>query len=730
MAAIGAAASSCSMAAVGRLSSSTIDLCPAPSRRLLHRPPTCCSPSLKFPAQNLRTPSRIYSLSTPTVLTSGGSCATTGKAPSAAATTSSSVADLQNRVSCSSTRGRPGWLACERLTSTTTSIPSARAGGKKSAAALSTAVRGMTEGSGLHRSSRGRRGQRSAAAVAAAAAADRRVLLVRRGSVLWGEEVVGEGGGEEEGLRRRRASGLSRAVGDGLRPSRPLLPAISCSASDGHDTSASGDAHLSSSSLSEAAAGRGRGASTAPPKNGGDGDGGNAVYPAVAVACLGAFLFGYHLGVVNGSLEYIAKDLGILKDTAAQGWIVSSSLAGAAIGALSGGSLADWLGRTRAFQVDVLPLVVGTLMSANSNVVQSMILGRFIVGIGIGLTSAVVPLYISEVAPTDIRGKLGTVNQLCICIGILGALVAGLPLAGNPVWWRTMFSLAAVPAVLLGIGMQFCPESPRWLYQQGKMKQTEEAVGRLWGRSRADLAMAELRESGGGGTSSSSSSSSGSGEEESRWLELFGKRYWRVMLIGIAMFFFQQFAGINAVVYYSSAVFRKVGIVSDVAASALVGATNVVGTAIASFLMDKQGRKKLLIGSFAGMALSMLVLAVSLSWKGLARFSGILAVVGTMAYVLAFSLGVGPVPALLLPEIFPNRIRAKAVALSLVTHWVCNFVVGLTFLGIVNSIGVSSVYLGFAGVCLLAILFVDRFVVETKGRSLEEIERMLAVSAP
>ncbi|OMP04740.1 Sugar/inositol transporter [Corchorus olitorius] len=395
------------------------------------------------------------------------------------------------------------------------------------------------------------------------------------------------------------------------------------------------------------------------------------VLPFVGIACLGAILFGYHLGVVNGALEYLAKDLGIAENTVLQG-------------------------------------------IATAQTVQTMIIGRLLAGIGIGISSAIVPLYISEISPTEIRGALGSVNQLFICIGILAALVAGLPLAGNPVWWRTMFGIAAVPSILLALGMAFSPESPRWLFQQGKIPEAEKSIRTLYGKERVAEVMYELRTAGQGST-----------EQEAGWFDLFSSRYWKVVSVGAALFLFQQLAGINAVVYYSTAVFRSAGIASDVAASALVGASNVFGTAIASSLMDKQGRKSLLMISFAGMGASMLLLSLSFTWKVLAPYSGTLAVVGTVLYVLSFSLGAGPVPALLLPEIFASRIRAKAVALSLGMHWISNFVIGLYFLSVVNKFGISSIYLGFAGVCLLAVLYIAGNVVETKGRSLEEIELAL-----
>ncbi|CAN1857428.1 Plastidic glucose transporter 4 [Linum perenne] len=438
------------------------------------------------------------------------------------------------------------------------------------------------------------------------------------------------------------------------------------------------------------------------------------VLPFVAVACLGAILFGYHLGVVNGTLEYLAKDLGIAENTVLQGWIVSTLLAGATLGTFTGGALADKFGRTKTFQLDAIPLTIGAILCATAQNVQTMIIGRVLAGIGIGISSAIVPLYISEISPTEVRGALGSVNQLFICIGILLALVAGLPLAGNPLWWRTMFGISAVPAILLALGMAFSPESPRWLVQQGKIPEAEKSIETLYGKERVSAVMQDLRASG-----------QGSSEPEAGWFDLFSSRYWKVVSVGVALFFFQQMAGINAVVYYSTAVFRSVGIGSDVAASALVGASNVLGTAIASSLMDKQGRKSLLVTSFFGMGASMLLLSLSLTWKVLAPYSGTLAVLGTVCYVLSFSLGAGPVPALLLPEIFASRIRAKAVSLSLGMHWIANFVMGLYFLSTVNKYGISKVYLGFSCICLVAVVYIHNNVVETKGRSLEEIERAL-----
>ncbi|CAN6445118.1 unnamed protein product [Victoria cruziana] len=433
------------------------------------------------------------------------------------------------------------------------------------------------------------------------------------------------------------------------------------------------------------------------------------VLPYVGVACLGAILFGYHLGVVNGALSYISNDLGISENAVLQG---------ATLGSFTAGALADKFGRTKTFMIDAIPLTIGAFLCAIAETVKTMIVGRLLAGLGIGISSALVPLYISEISPTEIRGALGSVNQLFICIGILVALIAGLPLAGNPIWWRTMFGMAVIPSILMALGMAFCLESPRWLFQQGKTSEAEHSIKLLWGKEKVAGVMNDLR-----------AGTQGSVEQEAGWFELFSKRYWRVVSVGAALFLFQQFAGINAVVYYSTSVFRSAGVASDVAASALVGASNVFGTVISSFLMDRQGRKSLLIASFLGMAASMLLLFVSFTWKALASYAGVLAVLGTVFYVLSFSLGAGPVPALLLPEIFASRIRAKAVALSLATHWVTNFVIGLYFLNVVNKYGISTVYLAFSVVCVLAVVYISGNVVETKGRSLEDIELALSSAA-
>ncbi|GJP60081.1 hypothetical protein CLOP_g19066 [Closterium sp. NIES-67] len=505
--------------------------------------------------------------------------------------------------------------------------------------------------------------------------------------------------------------------------------------------------------IPELRSGRGRGRVVAARASGGaasesgsesgSAGAGGMVLAAVLVACIGAFAFGYHISVVNGPLDEILVSIGAPGNSLVGGWVVSVSLLTAACGALSAGWLADSVGRKAAFQLLALPLAIGSVLSATAASIPQMLVGRALTGLAFGVISCVVPVYISEISPAPVRGRLGSLNQLVICTGILTALLAGLPLAGNPLWWRQMFWIGALPAVALAAGMAWAPESPRWLAKVGRKDEAERQLKRLLGPAHGAAAVADLAssaaESAGAAAAKGAAgdglerAEAGVGAARRRADEaasaslqtLFSNRYRKVVLLGMMLFALQQFAGINAVIYYSSAVFRTAGIQSDVAASTLVGLANVLGTAVSLGLVDKQGRKSLLMGSFAGMGCSMLLLALSLSFPPLQPIAAPLSVLGTVAYVLSFAMGAGPVPALLLPEIFPSHIRASAVAAALTTHWLCNFVIGLSFLGVVRAVGVAAAYVGFAAVCFAGVLFVRGFIVETKGRSLEEIEREL-----
>ncbi|CAM6082925.1 unnamed protein product [Calypogeia fissa] len=440
-------------------------------------------------------------------------------------------------------------------------------------------------------------------------------------------------------------------------------------------------------------------------------------FPYVITAAMANFMFGFHIGVINGPLNSIAKELHFDGNTLVEGFVVSIFIVGAFIGSISGGILSDAIGRRRTFQICATPLVIGAALSASADSVEAMVLGRLLVGVGIGVNTALVPLYISEIAPTKFRGTFGGFCQIGTCSGIIAALVLGIPSETDPHWWRTMFWLATIPGALLVTGMQFCVESPRWLGKMGRWNEASLTIEKLWGKDKVEDAMEALR------------NANSAQEEEASWSELFTRRYMKVVGIGGSLFAFQQFAGINGVLYFSSSNFHDAGITNTIAASAVVGVANVIGALVASSLMDSQGRRKMLMGSYAGMATSLAMMVSALNIPMDEQLSHGMTVVGTLMYVFTFALGAGPVMTVLIPEMCSTRIRAKAMAFSLCVHWVCNFGIGLLFLEMVERFGLSAVYSSFGIVSLISILFSNSFIIETKGRSLEEIELLLSSEA-
>ncbi|KAM1361023.1 hypothetical protein COP2_026870 [Malus domestica] len=433
-------------------------------------------------------------------------------------------------------------------------------------------------------------------------------------------------------------------------------------------------------------------------------------FPHVLVATLSSFLFGYHLGVVNEPLESISKDLGFKGNTLAEGLVVSTCLGGAFIGSLFSGWLADGVGRRRAFQLCALPMIIGAAMSASTKTLAGMLIGRLFVGTGMGLGPPVASLYVTEVSPAFVRGTYGSLIQIATCLGIMGALFVGIPVKEIAGWWRVCFWVSIIPAVTLALAMLFCAESPHWLHKQGRTSEAEAQFEKLLGGSHVKTAMADLAKLDRGDETDTVSLS-----------ELFHGRHFRVVFIGSTLFALQQLSGINAVFYFSSAVFKSAGVPSGLA-NAFIGIANLSGSMVAMLLMDKVGRKLLLLWSFFGMAMSMGLQVAAASFNSSGSGSLYLSVGGMLMFVLTFALGAGPVPGLLLPEIFPNRIRAKAMAVCMSVHWVINFFVGLLFLQLLEQLGPQLLYSIFGAFCMMAVVFVKRNVIETKGKSLQEIE--------
>ncbi|KAG8379971.1 hypothetical protein BUALT_Bualt07G0145000 [Buddleja alternifolia] len=431
--------------------------------------------------------------------------------------------------------------------------------------------------------------------------------------------------------------------------------------------------------------------------------------PHVLVATLSSFLFGYHLGVVNDTLESISLDLGFSGSTLAEGLVVSTCLGGAFIGSVFSGWIADGLGRRRAFQLCALPMIVGASLSATTSSLEGMLLGRLLVGTGMGLGPPVAALYVSEVSPAFVRGTYGSFTQIATCLGLMTSLLIGIPAKNVLGWWRVCFWVSAIPAALLAILMEFSAESPHWLFKRGRIAETEAELDRLFGALHVKSSMSEF-----------SKSDRGDEVDAVKFSELLYGRHFRVVFIGSALFALQQLSGINAVFYFSSTVFKSAGVPSDIG-NICVGIVNISGSVVAMILMDRLGRKLLL-----AVAMSLQVFAASDFLLGSGKLY--LSVGGMLLFVLTFALGAGPVPSLLLSEIFPSRIRAKAMAVCMAVHWVINFFVGLLFLHLLEVLGPQILYSIFGTFCLMGVAFVKKNVVETKGKTLQEIEIALLPS--
>ncbi|CAI0543348.1 unnamed protein product, partial [Linum tenue] len=384
--------------------------------------------------------------------------------------------------------------------------------------------------------------------------------------------------------------------------------------------------------------------------------------PYVLVATIPSLLFGYHLGVVNEPLESISLDLGFDGNALAEGLVVSISLAGSLLGSLFSGSIVDSIGRRKAFQLAALPMILGPAVSASTKTLAGMLIGRFLVGIGMGLGPTVASLYVAEISPAFVRGTYGSFIQIATCVGFLTSLFVGLPVKDIKGWWRTCFLVSTIPAGILALAIQLCVESPHWLFKQGRTIEAEAEFEKLLGVAHVQSAMQELYKV-----------DRGDDTDAVKLSELLSGRHFR-------------------------------------------------GSLIAMVLMDKQGRRSLLIWSFFGLAVSMGLQGFAANSYLAGTFASYLSVGAMLMCVLTFSLGAGPVPGLLLPEIFPSRIRAKAVAICMSVGWVINFFVGLMFLWLLQRLGRQLLYTCFAAFCLMAVAFVRRNVMETKGKSLQEIE--------
>ena len=435
------------------------------------------------------------------------------------------------------------------------------------------------------------------------------------------------------------------------------------------------------------------------------------VWVAAFFAALGGLLFGYDTGVISGALLFIKKQFAL--SVFHQELVVSVVLVGAAIAALGGGRLADRIGRRVTLLFTGAIFVVGAVICAMSPSVNVLIVGRVLVGLGIGLASTVVPLYIAEISPASARGRNVVLFQLALTFGILVAYFVDYSFVGSQ-GWRWMLGLAAVPGMLLGLGMLPMPETPRWLARSGRLGQARKVLQKIrGGNANVDDELADIE------------ASLAASEEHGSWMDLFSPAVRPALIIGIGLAIFQQITGINTVIYYAPTIIRSSGMPSAsgaILATAGIGLVNVIMTVVSMWLIDRVGRRPLLLWSIGGMVVTLGLLGLLFRVEHHGGSLAMFAVIILMAYVASFAVGLGPVFWLLIAEIYPLKIRGEAEGAAASANWAFNFIVSLTFLSLVQGIGASDSFWLYGLLSVAAWIFSYALVPETKGRTLEEIE--------
>ena len=439
---------------------------------------------------------------------------------------------------------------------------------------------------------------------------------------------------------------------------------------------------------------------------------GRNVVMTAAIAGLGGLLFGYDTGVIASALLFITPDFGL--SAFESGLVVGAVPIGAVLGAGLAGRLSDAYGRRILILGSAVVFVIGSFVSAAAGGLAVLVLARAVLGVAIGLASATAPVYISEVAPPDIRGRLVTFFQLAVTIGIVVAYVVGLIFEPNQEW-RAMLAIGAVPAFALGIGMLKMPQSPRWLVMAGRDFEARAVLARVRSGDLAaiDQEIEEIKHE--------------VSVKPGTWSDLRKPVVKAALLVGIGLAVLQQVAGINTVIYYAPTIVQFTGVDSSSAAilaSIGVGIVNVGMTLVAIRLLDRSGRRPLLLGGSAVMAIALVGLALVFIVGAGSTAGSAIAIGSLMLYVAAFAISLGPIFWLLNAEIYPLAVRSKAAALGTMANWLFNFIVSLTFLSLIDGLGRGGAFLFYAAVCVLTFFFCLRLVPETKGKHLEEIQEV------
>ncbi|MFH8572800.1 sugar porter family MFS transporter [Streptomyces sp. NPDC017993] len=460
-----------------------------------------------------------------------------------------------------------------------------------------------------------------------------------------------------------------------------------------------------------------RTASAGPRESAPAGNAKRFIVGIAAIAALGGALFGYDTGVVSGALPFMESHFGL--SSLGEGIITSALLIGAAFGSLAGGRMSDALGRRASLLWAGAVFIGGAVAVALAPTVPFMAVARFVLGLAVGSASVITPLYLSEIAPPRIRGRLVSFNSLMIVSGQLLAYLVNAVLAH---WeaWRWMLGLAALPAVALFVGLFFLPDTPRWYISKGR---PDDAAAVLHRTLPAEDVAEEL----------SRIAHARDLEADARrgaWQELRTPWVRRLLLVGIGLAIVQQITGVNAVIYFAPKILATTGLGTNasITATIAVGAVSVLATAVGMSLIDRVGRRPLLIGGLAGMAISLALLGASFQLPPSTAVSAL--VLGLMVLYMAFmqaTLNTGVW--LLLAEMFPLRVRGLAMGAAVFVMWLVNFAVALFFPVLLDAVGAGVTFWLFGAMCVLSLLFCKRYAPETKGLALEELEDALRTAA-
>lgn len=436
------------------------------------------------------------------------------------------------------------------------------------------------------------------------------------------------------------------------------------------------------------------------------------VYLLTAVAALGGLLFGYDTAVIAGAIGFLQTKFELT--AAMKGWAASSAIIGCIFGAMFAGYMSDRYGRKRILILTALLFGLSAVGSAIPSNLTQFAVARFIGGLGVGAASMLSPLYITELAPAKIRGQLVSLYQLAIVLGILLIFFINMLVQnqGDEAWnveygWRYMLGSETIPAVLFFFAMFFVPESPRWLAKEKQDEAAVKVLARINGAEKAREILLEIKAT--------------LLEESGTLRELFSGRFRKSIIIGILLALFTQFQGINAIMYYAPEIFKAVGVGqnSAFAQTVIVGVINVLFTFVAIWLVDRVGRKALLLVGGAGMGVSLFMVGAAFHFG----WGGYFPLVFILSYVACFAASFGPVPWVILSEIFPIKLRGLAMSVGTLAVWVAVYFVTQLFPIMVEAIGQAYTFWIFFVVSVLAFGFVWRMIPETKEKTLEEIER-------